>query len=590
MINWTTEHLENDEHGQLIKVRIGTPTDTFWRRWKTSSDELREQKYTLFYILDTNRKRQWFVKHFMRVVDNPSITEKDITYIKDKKLRWYQEPHFNRLYKNFHHTMGVTDNSDTGTGKTIVGCTVAKNLKVNPAILCPLQVIPTWIKWCKYAGIKPLFIANYEAFKGKGNKYGYIDKRYYPARILQTLGAKYGVKPCVNYEIYFRSWHDAVKHLKKIYSAIDNMIAHYARTGEKSFPRSKCCEVHDFHWNVPKNTFFIYDEAHKCKGPYTQNAKMLIASKPYRVLLSSATLAESPRDMRAIGYILGLHNLYDFNKWSRGHSCFQNHWNGWECTDPIGAMKAINSQIIPLRGSRMCIKNIPDFPKTQITAEAYESDIKEDYNKQYHSMLSRIDTLETEGTESVQIFTEIVRFRQASELMKVPLYVSLAKDAIENKLSVIIFVNYTETRELLQKILKTDMAIYGTNTDGRTQKPQEREWIKEQFQGNKINLLICMSEAGGTGLDLHDVHGGHQRMSIISPTYNARTFKQIFGRPHRDGSKSTSLQRVIYLDGTIEETVCENVNKKIDNISAMNDGDLMESDLLNINTNVKGVM
>jgi hypothetical protein len=39
---------------------------------------------------------------------------------------------------------------------------------------------------------------------------------------------------------------------------------------------------------------------------------------------------------------------------------------------------------------------------------------------------------------------------------------------------------------------------------------------------------------------------------------------------------------MVYAAGTVEEKVAERVNEKLDNIAALNDGDLMESDMFNL--------
>ena len=66
-----------------------------------------------------------------------------------------------------------------------------------------------------------------------------------------------------------------------------------------------------FKWvNLPiKDVILIFDECHKAKGARTLNANMLIAAKKqgYNILMLSATAAEDPREMRALGYALSLH-------------------------------------------------------------------------------------------------------------------------------------------------------------------------------------------------------------------------------------------------------------------------------------------
>ena len=64
-------------------------------------------------------------------------------------------------------------------------------------------------------------------------------------------------------------------------------------------------------WHLPKDTLILIDEIHKCKGAFTQNAQLLISlvQQGYRVHGMSATAGEDPTEMRALGYMLGLHSL-----------------------------------------------------------------------------------------------------------------------------------------------------------------------------------------------------------------------------------------------------------------------------------------
>ena len=53
-----------------------------------------------------------------------------------------------------------------------------------------------------------------------------------------------------------------------------------------------------------------------------------------------------------------------------------------------------------------------------------------------------------------------------------------------------------------------------------------------------------MTQAGGTGLSLHDVNGEHPRVSLISPSFSAIDLKQALGRIHRAGAKSPAVQKL----------------------------------------------
>ena len=139
---------------------------------------------------------------------------------------------------------------------------------------------------------------------------------------------------------------------------------------------------------------------------------------------------------------------------------------------------------------------------------------------------------------------------------------------IEDGNSVVIMVNFRDTITSLAKKLKTNCIIWGDN------KGNERQNNIDAFQADEARVIIVNIVAGGVGVSLHDTHGNHPRVSLISPNDSAPVLRQAFGRIHRTGAKSKSLQKVIFAANTVEETVCCNVKIKLRNLDLMNDGDL----------------
>ena len=81
-------------------------------------------------------------------------------------------------------------------------------------------------------------------------------------------------------------------------------------------------------------------------------------------------------------------------------------------------------------------------------------------------------------------------------------------------------------------------------------------------------------------MSIHDLHGNHPRITLLSPTFNATELVQALGRVHRAGAKTKSLQRIVYIANTVEEKIADKLEKKIKNLNNLNNGDL---DLTNIN-------
>ncbi len=237
-------------------------------------------------------------------------------------------------------------------------------------------------------------------------------------------------------------------------------------------------------------------------------------------------------------------------------------------------MLAIHNMLYPNRATRMRIDALGDlFPETQITAEAYNMGKTREIEieKQYKIISSFLDDLaDKQIKDKANILVRILRAHQKIELLKVPTFVELANDYMDAKMNVVIFVNFTQTLKLLQKLLHTDSIIYGKQ-DGST-----RENIINAFNDNKTNIVICNIKAGGVGISLHDIRGMHPRASIISPPWSSIELVQALGRVHRAGSKSKSLQRIIYTANTIEDKIADKLRTKIKNMNNLNDGGLKD--------------
>jgi SNF2 family DNA or RNA helicase len=216
------------------------------------------------------------------------------------------------------------------------------------------------------------------------------------------------------------------------------------------------------------------------------------------------------------------------------------------------------------------------FPESQITAIPYSlgTTRENEIQREYKNLANEIDALRNkQKKDKGGILPMILRAHQKIELLKIPTFIELANDFIHNGYSVVIFINFTKTLETIADMLHTKNTIHGQQTQ------QERDSIIDDFQSNKINVIVCNIKAGGLGISLHDVHGGHPRASIISPTWSSIDLLQALGRIHRAGGKSKSLQRIIYTANTVEEKIADKLKHKLNNINSINNGDL---DLSNV--------
>lgn len=320
-------------------------------------------------------------------------------------------------------------------------------------------------------------------------------------------------------------------------------------------------------WTFSGVKLLIFDEVHKCKNPTSINAKILTGSKKYPTLMLSATAAENPLDMRAIGFMLGLHDYHDFYRWAHKMGCRKAPWGrGLAFMGGKKMLREIHQKIFPVVGHRIRIADLGDaFPSNSVFAECYDMG---DVDAIYKKMQKELDELRGKRS-SENPLTIKLRARQEAELMRVPIFVELTEQAIQEGNAVVAFFNFRQSLEAYRKLIGEESAqIIGDQAD------DDRVQNICSFQENKVKVCACMIQAGGVGLSLHDLHGV-PRISLIAPTYSAIDTKQALGRIHRAGAKSPSRQYLLFANGTVETQVARSLRRKLHNIETITDGETL---------------
>jgi hypothetical protein len=106
-----------------------------------------------------------------------------------------------------------------------------------------------------------------------------------------------------------------------------------------------------------------------------------------------------------------------------------------------------------------------------------------------------------------------------------------------------------------------------------------REKTIQDYLDDKTRILVTNIDCGGTALNLPDLRGQFPRVGLTSLIFSSRKMRQLFGRLRRITSKTKSRYRVILAGGTREEKIHAALQNKLDNIDALNDGDLLSANL-----------
>lgn len=478
-------------------------------------------------------------------------------------LRPHQVQPVEKLLETLRQFDSAVDGSDTGVGKTFVACAVAVALGQPTLVIAPKISITNWRETIKIFN-DVVSISNYELIATGKTPYG----SWRNQEALRSRGPLTFL--CEN---CLRKFDEGERLEPCCYHAAG---IHCISTKRTSVKRG------DFLFN-PAVKFVIFDEGHRCGGIDSLNADILDGCKRQRIkhLILSATLADSPLKLKAIGASLDLHNgrhdsilppKPNFYRWAAKYKCRRDpafrglKWFANE-KEKRDIMASINSQIYPARGVRVSVEDIPGFPEQQIIPELYDIDEPEKLDALYKEMADALGLLEVKVLgDSDSAATKILRARQKVGLLKVPVAVELAQDALEAGRSVVVFANFHAEIDELTKRLDCPYI------DGRVSDKQ-RTSILADFQSNKQRSLVLQSDAAGITINLQDLDGEHPRLGLVFPPWSATVFTQLTGRFRRIGGRSKSIFKILFAAGTVETKMHSALRSKISCQQMLNDGD-----------------
>ena len=415
------------------------------------------------------------------------------------KLFPYQEDAVARHIKILDSVGASLDGTGCGGGKTIIASAVAARFAIPTCVIAPKSVLVKWESTLAAFGVEPLFVLNPEKLRN-GNT----------------------------------PW------LKKV-----------PNKGKKV----------EFEWQVPERCLFIFDEVHMFGAHSSQNGKLLEAAAGHYTLMLSATAAENPLRMKAIGVNLRLFTPGYYWKWVRDMGAEKSRWGGleWDPYTNKDKMDRLHHSLFVNRGYRVSEETLREqLPELMTSDEplwlspADRATIKELYDE--------MSDPDDPGA------VKNLRQRQVVEAVKVPYLVEKAKELVEAGGSVVLFLNFHESIDKA-KIHFDDNCVL----DGRV--PQiQRKKTQDSFQKNDLRVVIVQIAAGGQSIDLHDLDGRFPRIALICPQFSGTVEEQAVGRICRVGAKSRALAIRLYAGGTVEQAALKLTAQKRQNVEILNRG------------------
>lgn len=479
------------------------------------------------------------------------------------------------------HGSGV-DLSGTGTGKTYVAAAVAADSNLPTLVIHPKVAHSAWQAAAESFGTT-FSQVGYELLRAGNTPFGKwsggVGKRekFFKCQCCQRIVDLEKFVPCY----------------------VHPLGIHCLET------KSRQHDYGDFHFH-PAVKQVIFDEGHRCGGMDSLNADMLIAAKRQgiKVLVLTATAGFNPLNFRALGYMLDWHGLDkdvlasvgtpglgpmqhrirpNFYKWASKLGCRRDpRFRGFKwmvsAVEQAEIMVELREKIIPARGVRVRSEDIPGFPKCNIQPELYDVTSPEQFDKLYEQVREAQEALKLRRQDDVapdSPLTKILRARQEIELLKVPIAAEVGQDYLDKGFSLVLFVNFRQTIEELQKLFPAARVI-----DGSPESLKLRQESIELFQRNELNILLVNVAAGGECLSMQDLDGLHPRVGLVMPNPSATKMRQLFGRLPRDGGKSAAEYRVLLAAKTVETSIHRSLRAKLDNLDALNDADLNPGNLI----------
>lgn len=344
------------------------------------------------------------------------------------------------------------------------------------------------------------------------------------------------------------------------------------------------CRTDPSPWKIAAGTAVIWDEPHRSASGVDSQATLAMARlrayKDSRLLALSATIADSPLKLRALGYWMGFHSFQkaSFYDWCRKNGCRtvefgwgRNRRSAFEFTKSRVEAEVFMKRIRDAMGERMLSlgpDEIPGFPDETVETLCLDLE-KTDHDGVVEAYAEMTPRMKSKTQSDV---AEVTRQRERAEFCKAGAMAERAVSYEADGFSPVLFFNFTSARERAESALRESKVAFASVYGG--QKDRERQDGIDAFQRNDVHVLVCMSAAAACAMSAHDEHHERPRVSFISPGFNAADMKQALGRIRRcNGTKAT--QFFVLAANTVEERVAKTLERKLRNIDTINDGDLM---------------
>jgi len=313
----------------------------------------------------------------------------------------------------------------------------------------------------------------------------------------------------------------------------------------------------------------VIDEAQYIKNASAQAAKAVkVIDAGFKVALTGTPIENRLSELWSIFDYLLPGFLYNY---SRFRNEFETRIVGNNNKEAMERLKRMIQPFVLRRLKKDVLTDLPD----KIEKVVYAS-MEGEQKKLYQAHAGRLKLFLEEQSEAelkmakLYVLSELTKLRQLccnpgllyenynADSSKLDLCLETIKMAAESGHKVLVFSQFTSNFELLEERLEKEQLSWYCLT-GSTKK-ENRLFLVEQFNKNKVPVFLISLKAGGTGLNLTAA----DIVIHYDPWWNLAVQNQATDRAHRIGQKNTVTVYKLIMKDTIEEKIIELQEKKSD--------------------------
>jgi hypothetical protein len=307
----------------------------------------------------------------------------------------------------------------------------------------------------------------------------------------------------------------------------------------------------EYEWTLPHNAVIIFDDPlMNYFDPYSRREKLLLATKPkhknsFRVLLLGNHIIQNTKQFQVFGYLLGFYR-------------FLNAGDSWirkiirENKLELNNMSPLYNKIIHQKGEMM--KN---NPHNKIFIQCYDN--KKNSANIINNNLSQINYYISQNNI---IESEITKLTFGIELAKVYIVKNLCNILLNQRIKIIIYVNFDRTVKILSDFFGNCITICRKGN------------IKDLLKLEKYDVVICNMDATTNTQNLEKIELNFPIATIIFPPTSSARLTKTIEYTEKVYNPIYIKQNIIYCHHTVENKICERINKKFNQSLKISDYDL----------------